>query len=407
MSQFNETVTLTKEQQLLLNCLQTYTKSLQYAVAATDGPMSYPRSAPSSQAAPSALLANTTTATATIDQPKASGVVKADEDIDWPIFWDIVNQHDLLPMVIQVIQTGHLQGVPEQYLTRLPLTSKRVAIQNAYLTQVLLSVLQNLATRGMKVIPFKGPILALMVYGNLCQRRFCDLDLLVSQSDFDQVKQCFLDEGYQLNIEADWSVHLIHPDTDINIDLHHQITETYFPFYLDFDQVFGRSLTQHYANHTIQVLSPEDTLILLAIQLAKDAHHQQKFLKKACDLALLIDHVSLNWHEAIAYSESMGGKRMVLLGLYLAQQLLNTKLLDWVNQQIESDRVLVAYGQSVCERLFTEDGFQRGSRGMLLRALFLFEKPLGLNQHYERLFQHILATTAAKFRAKNRRPKRN
>lgn len=323
---------------------------------------------------------------------------QATETVNWDAFWHEVQQHDVHPMAMYAIQQGYLSNVPAHYQQHFPAIHQTTIIRNASLTRTLLLVLQQLEAEGIDVIPFKGPTLALRVYGNLTQRRFCDLDLLVDQTDFERTKNWFLQQGYELNIDGESSVHLIHPQTDVNIDLHHQISDQYFPFQLDYSALLQRSEKYQYANQSIRVLSFEDTLILLCIQLAKDAHHQQKFLKKACDLAVLINQTHFSWEDAIAYADSMNGKRLVLFSLYLANQLLAVELPDWITQSIEADRILVIYGQSVCQRLFTEDTFQRGNRGMLLRALFLLEKPFEFNDNTKDIFQHILTATAAKFR---------
>lgn len=323
----------------------------------------------------------------------------APQEINWTDFWIIVHQNDLLPIVLDAAQAGYLQEAPAQDLETFQPIRYQLAIQNSYLTQVLLSVLKHFEANGLDVIPFKGPILALNIYGDLSRRHFCDLDILVDSSDFELAKDRLLKQGYQINIDAPGAAHLIHPKTQVNIDLHHRISESYFPFILDFKALCDRSTIQTYANQSIRILAPEDALIILCIQLAKDAHHQQKFLKKACDVAVLVNRISIDWERAIADAESMHGKRLVLFGLHLAQQLLNIHLPDWIQQQIEKDWVLGVYGQSVCQRLFTEEGFQRGHKEMLLRALFLLEKPFSFNQQNKDLFQHILTVTAAKLRS--------
>lgn len=373
MPLLSDIVTLTPEQHLLVS-------SLRVCLSA------------SSNSAPKDAIANHTTVN---DGNDGSAT-------DWNAFWREVNHHDLQPLLLHAIQCEYIQNVPPQYVRQVKAIRQAIAIKNTHLTQTLLAVLQKLEFHGINVMPFKGPILALQVYQSLAQRRFCDLDLLVDQTDFERTKEIFIKAGYVLNIDEEWSAHLIHPQTNINIDLHHQITESYFPTTLNFRHLFHRSCPYHYVGHAIQILSPEDTFVFLGIQLAKDAHHQQKFLKKAYDLALLITRINFSWEDAIAYSKSMNGKRLVLFSLYIVHQILSVELPDWITQKIKNDRILVAYGQSVCQRLFTEETFQRGGQGMLLRVLFLLEKPFDFNEHKKNLFQHFLVATAAKLNPQNR-----
>jgi len=46
-------------------------------------------------------------------------------------------------------------------------------------------------------IPYKGPTLALAVYGNLALREFTDLDILVQTQNVRQAAELLKDRGYQ------------------------------------------------------------------------------------------------------------------------------------------------------------------------------------------------------------------
>ena len=48
-----------------------------------------------------------------------------------------------------------------------------------WLTLELLNIHRHLQARGLEVLPYKGPVLAEALYGNVALRQFSDLDLLV------------------------------------------------------------------------------------------------------------------------------------------------------------------------------------------------------------------------------------
>ena len=48
-----------------------------------------------------------------------------------------------------------------------------------WLTLELLNIHRHLQTRGLEVLPYKGPVLAETLYGNVAMRQFSDLDLLI------------------------------------------------------------------------------------------------------------------------------------------------------------------------------------------------------------------------------------
>src|SRR3989442_3875618 len=56
------------------------------------------------------------------------------------------------------------------------------------LTAELLRLHEQLASRGVTVIPYKGPVLAASVYGDLALRPFSDLEFLVHRRDADRAE---------------------------------------------------------------------------------------------------------------------------------------------------------------------------------------------------------------------------
>jgi hypothetical protein len=86
---------------------------------------------------------------------------------------------------------------------------------------------------------------------------------------------------------------------------------------------------------TVQGLAPEDLLIILCVHGSKHAWEQ---LKWVCDVAeLLRAHDRLDWQQVFATASTWRCERMVLLGLSLAQQLLDAPLPVLASAHLSAD----------------------------------------------------------------------
>src|ERR1041385_4302029 len=54
---------------------------------------------------------------------------------------------------------------------------------------------------GVPIVPFKGPVLALLSYGDVSLRAFGDLDLLVQPADAQKARSVLTDAGYKTEFE--------------------------------------------------------------------------------------------------------------------------------------------------------------------------------------------------------------
>jgi len=63
------------------------------------------------------------------------------------------------------------------------------AARNVFLTNKLFEILNLFKKNDILALPFKGPVLAESVYGDLSLRQFVDLDILVHNHDAISTKQ--------------------------------------------------------------------------------------------------------------------------------------------------------------------------------------------------------------------------
>jgi len=115
--------------------------------------------------------------------------------LDWHNLYELAMRKGLYPVLYSRIL--NYPGIPTDFILKLKnifLANMKINI-GAY--RRALEVLGFLKENRISVVPLKGPISALYLYGDLALRRnSCDLDLLVKKEDFEQSRNLLEAMGY-------------------------------------------------------------------------------------------------------------------------------------------------------------------------------------------------------------------
>src|SRR4029077_10183058 len=118
-------------------------------------------------------------------------------------------------------------------------------------TGELLESLNLLESHGIPAIPYKGPTLAVKVYGNLPCRPFSDIDILLGEENLPRAKTLLLTMGYQaqypltpaleeayLTSFCQWPI--VKTKNQICVELHTRLAPKDFAFPLELTDVSRR-----------------------------------------------------------------------------------------------------------------------------------------------------------------------
>jgi hypothetical protein len=198
----------------------------------------------------------------------------------------------------------------------------------------LARVVNQLEVEGVPVIPFKGPVLGPMAYGNFAYRHSLDLDLLVRPDDFSHAEHLLHELGYvpyRVLDEADrfnfveWhaSDDYWHPELKVMVELHKAFFKDIIAEVLDIDETWDRHGRMDFVGIEVRHLALEDLVIYLC---AHGAQHRWAKLKWLCDLAgLMHRHPNIDWAVVKSRARRTGSHRMVQLGLYLVHHHFKTQ----------------------------------------------------------------------------------
>ncbi|AFY43906.1 nucleotidyltransferase family protein [Nostoc sp. PCC 7107] len=327
-----------------------------------------------------------------------------DQTFDWDYLFKLAGQHKVFLLLYQNIVHHHFQKIPKNIQPQLQAYSEIKIARNLLLAKKFCEILNNFKLANINIIPFKGSVLAVFAYKNLASREFSDLDFIIDEQDYSQIKQLLTIEDYQPRSELTWwGQDFASKDDKIHLDFHWQLTPACFPYRVDFPNLLQRSQKISLLNQSIIHLSPEDLLLILCVQIVKDAHYRQERLIQICDIAAVIHNSSLDWEYVKQQTEIYNCKKLLFFGLGLTIKLLDITIPLEINQKIADDRVVNSYINHICKNLFTisdeqkrifgifDKGLWAGIYGFIIRALILSDSSNLFGKHNRTLVKHLLS----------------
>jgi hypothetical protein len=283
--------------------------------------------------------------------------------IDWDYLIGAASAHGVKPLLCSALINTCPEALTKLILDQLKRYLQAHTLKNLFLTRELVRLLGVLERAGITAIPWKGPVLAAMAYGNVALRQFGDLDILVRERDAMTAKDFLLSSGYRLlyqgTAEQEDAFHsvrkvceLVREDGRVAVELHWAITSHTFYFPLDPASLWNHVETVSLQGASVRNLGTADLLMVLCVHGAK--HHWGR-LMWICDIAEVLRAYSnkIDWSSLMNRARSLGGARMLALGLRLARELLDAKVPEAVLEQIGAEPKVALLAEEVRSRLFT------------------------------------------------------
>jgi len=266
-----------------------------------------------------------------------------DAGIDWARVVDMAQRHGLLPLLYRHLNALPDAAIPRAVLVELWGRHEATTRRNHARTWELLRILRLFDENGIDALPYKGPALAASLYGDVALREFGDLDILLRPRDVLPAKTALRSLGYRaeyplepaiemafLRSSAQYHLAMEHAEHGL-VELHWK-TNPDFPVERD-DDGWWASLEQVPLEGG-RVRSLSDTELLLVLCLHGTKHHWD-CLGWLVDVAELIRRQSrLDWNWMFDKAARLGCERRVLLGLHLAQHLLDAPVPQEIRARI-------------------------------------------------------------------------
>jgi hypothetical protein len=278
--------------------------------------------------------------------------------LNWGYILEKADNHHLVPLLYRNLSHYAKEQVPPEILAILQKKARASLLQNISLCEELRNTLSLFQNNSIDVIPLKGLGLAASAYHNLALRQFGDLDIFIQVKDVSTACNLLLSQGYQpalqfspLNQQSteeltnlvesglfQGSCDFVHKQKNLTVELHWSLDRKHFAFPVEFENVWKRVEEVSLQGDVIPNLSPEDALLFLCMHGSKHCWERMLWI---CDIAQLLEtHENIDWAYLIQQSYDLGVRRMLLLGLNLAYQLMGTIPPEIIWQQIHADEVV-------------------------------------------------------------------
>jgi hypothetical protein len=283
--------------------------------------------------------------------------------IDWTYLLEAAYWHGTLPLLYRHLNAACPTSIPDRFLNQLRDSVHEITAWNLLLMSQLIKLLGLFRSQGIEVLPFKGPVLAASVYGDIALRHFWDIDILVRKRDVSNAAQLLIDAGYspQFNLSREqervyaqtYCEHTFRREGMGAVDLHWGLIPPQFSFAPDPELLWERTRRIDLGGHTVSTLSPEDMCLFFCLHGAKHCWSQLNWIVDLCEL--IRANKDMDWELIIDQAAARGGRRMLFLGLFLAGDLLEAPLPYEVAQRAREDRRVTSLADGVYAMLFPRE----------------------------------------------------
>lgn len=277
--------------------------------------------------------------------------------LDWDLACDIALKQRVFTFFYKNIKAIIPEKVPYEIMNRLKTIFFKNAVKNTYFCTVLLNVITLLKKNNIFVVPFKGPVLSQDIYGSIEFRQFADIDILVSIKDAIKSWKILIKKGFEPILDLNNGQkqkytkiedHIVFLKGNLCLELHWEITGIYLTRPIRIENIVPGLNQILIHKQDVNTLSPEILLIYLCVHGTK---HGWDKLEQICCIDRILRTKNIAWDQIETVASSWKCKRMVVLGFYLAQLLLETPLPEHVLHKIKMDVKIVELGQMVISSL--------------------------------------------------------
>ncbi len=317
------------------------------------------------------------------------------EDIeDWGKFLDSAYSHGVFPLVYQKLK--RLDTLDERVKARMKKINFIIASNNITMTAELIRVVKLLSADGIRSIAIKGPVLSQIIHGDITQRQFSDLDLLVEPSQMYPALELLSHHGYQ----SQYPIEFLKNKTLLKVGKDFPTTHTKNDVLIEFhwrlflDRSIKKSKIDLFSPSNYWCTLQRDKIETLALDplllylLLHGSKHYWERLEWIVDVDRLIrlHESTIQWDALYAMAEEMEITFMVYLGLAVSHELLDTPLEAVAHHRIATNGHILKSKETIIRELksdaITKDPSEHISMKNLKKVLLLRDSTHGWLRNY-------------------------
>lgn len=261
------------------------------------------------------------------------------EGLNWELFLKSARFHFLVLLIFPHLKSEFRADIPDGIFREFEVEYNSLIKWNMFLFAEFIRLHKLLRQADIPVIAYKGAISAELIYGDLCRRHFYDIDLLISEEDFDKVYRIFFEQGfcpYQYDLQLpdsfvrtklfrrlSFELALLLPERKIFVDLHWRIRPKHILF-VPAQEAWLYSQNVVICGNTVKTFSPEMMLVSHCVSAACEVWRYMSWVVEVRQI--LETYKDLDWKIVEKLASPPGYMPMVLLGVLLAHKVLDTEV---------------------------------------------------------------------------------
>lgn len=282
-----------------------------------------------------------------------------------PFSWDRLLreafEHRMLPLLADQLQ--HIfQVVPPDVRTTLAATTRTNGMRMLAQIGELIELLSRFESAGIPALPYKGPTIAVQLYGDAAVRQVGDIDVLVRRRDVTTVRELLLSNGYRSRhaISAGNEHFLVRSryceefQSDAGrsvVEVHWAFTNGDIGFPLVFEALRPNTTPVALGGRSVPGMGLEDLLIILSVHGSK---HRWDRLEWLCGFGCAVNRsADIDWDRLMFRARELGVSRMLLLALLLSHDLLGAAVPDPVLSRARASGAVSRLAREVPRFLFS------------------------------------------------------
>lgn len=306
--------------------------------------------------------------------------------LDWSEVLRLAEHHGVLPLAARNLiehdcfKNG--RGLPAEIERTLRSAYDANLRRSLWFAAALVRITQHFERRQLRAVPYKGPVLAQSVYGDVGLRSFSDLDFLISGADFDRAKQALAEIGYRASthftpaVERLWLRKGYERSFDSVagpnlVELQWALVPHFYAVDLRVEDLLARAGRTVVGGREVSCLSPEDSLLVLCLHAAK---HLWTRLIWLADIAETLRSQAIDHARVFSRARSLGIVRILGVSFWLAKNVLRVDLPKGAEETIALDPRVPVLGREFAGRLARGAAYDFESTKYFRRIMNLRER---------------------------------
>lgn len=279
---------------------------------------------------------------------------------DWHPVFDMAARHGLIGFLYLNLNKFCREILPPKVLATLKKMYLKNAARNLELCGKLIQIAGGLNKHHIPIVAFKGPAQSQLLYEDIFLRSFADLDILVRPKDALRAISGLKEMGLLTEVEIPASQMKVYMKNEnflglknradtLHVDLHWEITGRYSINPVYFEDLETRFQQVEILNHKITTLSCEDSLIHLCVHGTSHCWEKLEFISAVAEI--INRNRIKDWNFVLNNAKRQNCMRMVLLGLVLAEALLDAQLPMTVKEGIDTQPSVKKLANKIIENI--------------------------------------------------------